>query len=304
MKPMNKTYLLDDSGNKFFGEGPYCLLLAIEETGSLREAAASMGMAYTKALKLINQAEKALSVRLTTRNIGGKNGGGSRLTDEAKDFLEKYKGYKSRTGKACLKAFHDVFADGKGKTACVIMASGEGKRFGGNKLLADFNGKPMFTYVLEATKDVFDERIVVTKHEAIAKYCREHGIDVILHNLPFLSDTIKVGVDSLSEDVTSCVFCPSDQPCLTRDTVIRLAKLAGTEDGLIWRVSDGDRMGSPVAFTRKYFYELVNLPEDKGGNSIIKKNLNMVRLMYVEDGRELFDVDTLEELDVLQKGRV
>lgn len=34
---------------------------------------------------------------------------------------------------------------------CVIMASGLGKRFGSNKLMADFNGKPMIYRILSAT---------------------------------------------------------------------------------------------------------------------------------------------------------
>lgn len=55
MKAVTKIIFLDDEGEKFFGEGPARLMHAIEETGSLRAAAISMNMAYTKALKLIRQ---------------------------------------------------------------------------------------------------------------------------------------------------------------------------------------------------------------------------------------------------------
>ena len=44
-----------------------------------------MGMAYTKALKLIQHAEKALGFALTARSAGGKDGGGSCLTPEGKE---------------------------------------------------------------------------------------------------------------------------------------------------------------------------------------------------------------------------
>ena len=37
----------------------------IEETGSLRSASISMGLAYTKALRMINKAEKELGFSLT-----------------------------------------------------------------------------------------------------------------------------------------------------------------------------------------------------------------------------------------------
>ena len=64
MKAVTKIIFLDDEGEKFFGEGPARLMHAIEETGSLRAAAISMNMAYTKALKLIRNAEAALGFSL------------------------------------------------------------------------------------------------------------------------------------------------------------------------------------------------------------------------------------------------
>ena len=71
MKAITKIIFLDDEGKKFFGEGPARLMHAIEETGSLRAAAISMNMAYTKALKLIRNAEAALDFSLIHRQTGG-----------------------------------------------------------------------------------------------------------------------------------------------------------------------------------------------------------------------------------------
>ena len=64
MKQVTKIQLLGENGEKFFGEGPCRLLRLVEETGSLRSAAASMEMAYSKALKLIKQAESSLGYSL------------------------------------------------------------------------------------------------------------------------------------------------------------------------------------------------------------------------------------------------
>ena len=71
MKAHTKIMFLDENNNKFFGEGPARLLHAIEEYGSLRTAASSMNMAYTKALKIIKNAETALGFALTSRTVGG-----------------------------------------------------------------------------------------------------------------------------------------------------------------------------------------------------------------------------------------
>ena len=45
MEAVTRIVFVDDSREKFFGEGPYRLLLAVEQTGSLHGAAGSMGMA-------------------------------------------------------------------------------------------------------------------------------------------------------------------------------------------------------------------------------------------------------------------
>ena len=68
--------LCDDAGERFFGEGPCRLLHLIEETGSLRSAAAQMGLSYSKALRLVQHAEKELGFALTCKTIGGRRGGG------------------------------------------------------------------------------------------------------------------------------------------------------------------------------------------------------------------------------------
>ena len=100
MEAVTKIVFLDDAGNKFFGEGPFRLLQAVEETGSLRGAAGSMGMAYTKALKILRNAEEALGFPLTFRVTGGKDGGGSRLTPEGKEWIKRYEQYRH----ACIQA--------------------------------------------------------------------------------------------------------------------------------------------------------------------------------------------------------
>ena len=107
MKAVTKIMFLDDKGEKFFGEGPARLLRGIEEKGSLRATALSMGMAYTKALTLIKNAEAALGFPLVIRTTGGKSGGGSILTEEGKEWLNKYESYRE----ACLESNRKLYMD-------------------------------------------------------------------------------------------------------------------------------------------------------------------------------------------------
>ena len=107
MRAVTKITFFDENGHKFFGEGPARLLRGIAEKGSLRAAALSMEMAYTKALTIIKNAEKALGFPLLIRSTGGKSGGGSKLTDEGKEWLERYEAYRD----ACLQVNHKLYLE-------------------------------------------------------------------------------------------------------------------------------------------------------------------------------------------------
>lgn len=107
MQPMIHVFLCDDAGERFFGEGPYRLLKKVDECGSLRQAAMNMGMAYTKALKLVRRAEDRLGFRLIECRTGGQRGGGSVVTGRGKELLSQYESYKN----ACREANRRIFAE-------------------------------------------------------------------------------------------------------------------------------------------------------------------------------------------------
>lgn len=84
------------NGQKCFGPGIAQLLHRVREAGSLRAAAAGMGMAYSKAWRILNETEQALGgVSLLTRTTGGQHGGGAVLTPEGTDLLTRYTAYEA-----------------------------------------------------------------------------------------------------------------------------------------------------------------------------------------------------------------
>lgn len=296
MKAVTKIVFLDDQGEKFFGEGPFQLLRAVEETGSLRAAAMSMNMAYTKALKVLKNAEAALGFSLTSRTTGGKDGGGSQLTSEGREWIVRYEAYRNACMEANRQLYREFYPE---KTGCIIMASGLGKRFGGNKLMVDFLGKSMIEYVLDATEGLFSKRVVVTRHADVARLCEQRNADVVLHDLPHRSDTVRLGMETLG-DVDRCMFCPADQPLLRRETVEALLHCAADGKDRIWRTCSNGLPGSPVIFPKWAFEELKRLPEGKGGSWVLKEHPEQVDLMEVSDAHELMDVDTPEALELLK----
>jgi molybdate transport system regulatory protein len=83
-----------DQNGKAFGDGPYKLLKGVDKTGSLHKAAGHMGMAYSKAWKLIRTMEQRLGFILLDRKVGGRYGGGSSVTPKAKKFMSNYERFR------------------------------------------------------------------------------------------------------------------------------------------------------------------------------------------------------------------
>lgn len=111
MVAITRILFLDENREKFFGEGPYRLLTAVEETGSLHQAALSMGMAYSKAMKILKHAEQSLGYPLTERAVGGVSGGGSHLTPQGKEWIEKYAAYRDACVEANRRLYLEFFSD-------------------------------------------------------------------------------------------------------------------------------------------------------------------------------------------------
>lgn len=186
-------------------------------------------------------------------------------------------------------------------SGCVIMASGLGKRFGRNKLLADFCGKPMIQRILDSTTGIFEKRVVVTRHKEVQTLCQEQGIDVVLHDFPGRNDTVRLGLEAIGSDIDTCMFCLSDQPLLRRETILALLQNAVSEPDKIWRLAYQDTIGTPVVFPSWAFPELKTLPEGKGGGVVIRRYSDKVQVVQVVEPEELIDVDTPDVLQELLK---
>lgn len=335
MKAVTKIVFCDDENEKFFGEGPCRLLQEVERTGSMNAAAAAQHMAYTKALKLLKNAEKALGFPLTNRTTGGRSGGGSTLTPEGKRWMERYMAYRDACLEANRKLYLEFFPEQTSShseeskdrkkaiqntdalkkavqnsiesgmissTGLVIMASGQGKRFGSNKLLADFGGQPLIQRILDTTENLFRYRVVVTRHEDVQKICEEREIPVLFHDCPGRNDTIRLGlqaIDPHGNQLKTCIFVPADQPLLTGETLRKLAEASCKDPAGIFRTAFEGQMGAPTAFPAWCFEELRNLPEGKGGNVLIKNYPDIVKSVSAGSQAELLDVDTPEDLEAL-----
>lgn len=93
---VNGSLWLEGNGTRFFGPGPVELLKLIEETGSINQAAKKMGMSYKKAWEIVNRLNEIVGGPMVVTATGGEKGGGSAISDEAKQLIEWYRALRER----------------------------------------------------------------------------------------------------------------------------------------------------------------------------------------------------------------
>ena len=98
-----------DDNQRCFGPGIATLLERVRLHKSLRAAAASMEMAYSKAWRIIRTAENVFGCKMLSSSIGGKGGGGAVLTEEAKRLLSAYDAYVADVTAYSAGKFEEAF---------------------------------------------------------------------------------------------------------------------------------------------------------------------------------------------------
>ena len=81
----------------------------VEQYGSLTAAYKTMGMSSSKAWKILHRAEADLGYPLLKSVSGGAHGGGTVLTPEGKELLEKYSQFEAQVQALDNETFHKIF---------------------------------------------------------------------------------------------------------------------------------------------------------------------------------------------------
>ncbi len=100
---------LEVEGKLIFSPGKAELLEAIEETGSLNQAAAKLKMSYRHAWESLRKIESRSGIRFIEAHVGGEHGGGSLLTPEGREFVQKFKQLQKKIHGAAEKYFQETF---------------------------------------------------------------------------------------------------------------------------------------------------------------------------------------------------
>lgn len=187
-------------------------------------------------------------------------------------------------------------------TAIILMAAGIGRRFGSNKLLAPFRGRPLWEYAweraVEAKKELGIKVLMVSGYQPLLQ---APEVIPVCNDLPLLgaSHTVRLGVKEAEKlGMQYAVFMVSDQPMLKTSSLKRL--IEAREPGKIVCLSKDGRAGNPVVFHRDFFPELLALTGDRGGKMVMHCHMDAVKWVEADEMSELTDIDTAASADAVQ----
>ena len=189
------------------------------------------------------------------------------------------------------------------KLGCVVMAAGNARRFGENKLAAEVQGRSLIRRALEAVPpEDFYRVVVVTQYPEVLDLARSFRFTALRNEHPDwgISHTIRLGLEALG-DCDGALFLVSDQPLLRRERVAVLAALWRAQPEKIAALAHNGVRGNPCLFPARFFPELLELQEDRGGNTVIRRHKEDLILLEAAES-ELTDVDTPEALRELGIG--
>jgi molybdenum cofactor cytidylyltransferase len=180
----------------------------------------------------------------------------------------------------------------------IILAAGEGRRFGAPKQLLPWRGKPFIRHVaLTALEAGLSPVIVVVGAAAqqVQEAIYDLPVRIVINDDWKLgqSFSIKAGLSDLNEFTGAALFLLADQPHVSIQLIQSLVEShQRTLAPIIAPQIDGKR-GNPVLFDSNTFPDLCSLQGDSGGRDLFSRY--PIQWVPWHDYRALMDIDTPEE---------
>ncbi len=189
----------------------------------------------------------------------------------------------------------------------VILAAGAGRRFGGRKLLASFEGRPLIAGALDAAFAAPVRRVILATDgdPDLAAVARDHarsldcGRDLEIVTTPDAAEgmgaSLRAAVGALASETDGVFVFLGDMPRIPPGLAQALAQALTPGVDAVAPCYAG-RRGHPVLFGRTCFPALKSLAGDTGARELLAMLGGRLALVGTPDSGVLFDVDRPEDL--------
>lgn len=199
------------------------------------------------------------------------------------------------------------------KTGILLLAAGQAKRFGADKLMAKLaDGQPVIAHALNNLQwlaQQYDlELSVVVRHDnpLLIDFLQQQQI-----NFTICPDAIQGMGNSIAHGIRSSqvwngwIIALADMPLIEKNTLEEIFHQVQKTPNNIVRpvveINSNKQPGHPVYFPRNLGFELSKLQGDQGAKKIISQHPDLLELVSIQDKHILTDIDTKQQLQALTK---
>ncbi len=107
MKVKFRVYV-EEEGRHLVGDGKITLLEAVDRLGSVNLASKEFGLSYPHAWRYIHELEEVFGINLVETKVGGRGGGGAKLSVFAKQLVSEYNKFRKPVSEIIEKRFDET----------------------------------------------------------------------------------------------------------------------------------------------------------------------------------------------------
>ena len=186
------------------------------------------------------------------------------------------------------------------RISAILLAAGESKRMGTNKLSLSWGRKTVLEHCLRVLLgSQIGEVLVVVNKQTWELGQRLRGPRVRLVYNPQskkgMSTSIREGIQAMDQKSRAVLIALGDQPLLKVNTVNALIQAYVEKKGTIIVPVFRGKRGHPVLFDGKYKKELLKLKKDVGAKALLERHGKEVYEAHSKSEGVVVDIDTWEE---------
>ncbi len=185
-------------------------------------------------------------------------------------------------------------------SAAIVLAAGEGRRFGSQKMLADLDGEPLLNRTLQSVLDGGVDRIVVVRSLSSdlerVTLLADPRVTVVVNPDPDrgMFSSILAGL-SAAERVDAILILPGDMPFVRAETISAVSIECARTDRIVSPRFNGER-GHPIALPGRLRRMLLAAPAGTTLSDVLKPFADERTMLDVTDAGVVRDVDVPEDL--------
>lgn len=186
--------------------------------------------------------------------------------------------------------------------SAIVLAAGEAKRMGRNKVLLPWQGKTLLEHVLDQLlHSRVDEIILVLGHEAerIRGKISAQGIKIVVNPAyqEGMSASLRYGLSIMDKAAEAFLVALGDQPGIREEMINQLIEAfhKALPPKNIVLPTYRSKPGHPVLFGVRYREEMGRLKGDVGGRQILADHPEDILSLEMDTDEVLQDIDTPED---------